>query len=195
MKVTIIRLLSLLTVLVTATPAILQAQAPAQTPTSRAPQAPVNQRPRIQNPGNSGAVKPPDMVCFGYWPNWSVEFVNGEARYVGVNEPDQYFDGEFYWVPEDQTWQWHQESAANSRKPGYGLTANIQKAACNDPVRKSSFPYSAQVYLPQGDMVSGCCRKLTPGEAPVGRHGAPAGVTGTAPALAKPAQPGTPQGH
>jgi hypothetical protein len=53
----------------------------------------------------------------------------------------------------------------------FALSATIQKESCQDPVRNQTYPYSAQVNLPQGDMVTGCCRKLKPGEAPVGRHG------------------------
>ncbi len=60
---------------------------------------------------------------------------------------------------------------------GYALSATIQKTSCTDPERKETFPYSAQVNLPQGDMVSGCCRKLKPGEAPVGPHGLPSNNT------------------
>jgi uncharacterized membrane protein len=115
--------------------------------------------------------KPPDMVCFGYGPKWSVQFVNGGARYLGINQPDQDFSGDFYWVPEDNAWSWHRANGLAPANGGYALSATIQKASCNDPVRKQTYPYSAQVNLPQGDMVSGCCRKLKPGEAPVGKHG------------------------
>ena len=113
------------------------------------------------------------MVCFGYYPNWSVQFANGEARYLGVNEPDQYFPGDFYWVEQDKVWEWHRQNDTAPKNGGNGLSASIQKAACDDAERNITYPYSAQVYLPQGDMVSGCCRKLLPGEAPIGRHGLP----------------------
>ncbi len=124
-----------------------------------------------QTSSNQTPNKPPDMVCFGYGPNWSIQFINGEARYLGINQPDQYFSGDFYYVPEDKAWEWHRANGLAPMNGGYSLSANIQKQACQDPVRKETYPYSAQINLPQGDMVSGCCRKLRPGEAPVGKHG------------------------
>jgi uncharacterized membrane protein len=174
------------------------AQVPAQTVTSQGPQAPTSQGARIQNPYGSGP-KPPDMVCFGYYPNWTVQFLNGEARYLGINEPDQYFLGDFYWVEPDKVWEWHRANGVAPTNGSYALSASIQKADCKDPVRKATYPYSSQVYLPQGDMVSGCCRKLLSGEAPVGRHGAP--TTAAAPQAPAPAprtqapatQPGIPR--
>lgn len=122
-------------------------------------------------PSTQASPKPPDMVCFGYGPKWSVQFINGEARYLGINQPDQTFLGDFYWVPEDKAWEWHRANGLAPMNGGYDLSATIQKAACTDPVRKQTYPYSGQVNLPTGDMVSGCCRKLKPGEAPVGKHG------------------------
>ncbi len=124
-----------------------------------------------QTSSNQASSKPPDMVCFGYGPNWSIQFISGEARYLGINQPDQYFSGDFYYVPEDKAWEWHRANGLAPMNGGYGLSASIQKQACQDPVRKETYPYSAQINLPQGDMVSGCCRKLRPGEAPVGKHG------------------------
>jgi uncharacterized membrane protein len=126
---------------------------------------------QTEAPADQTPPKPPDMVCFGYGPKWSVQFINGEARYLGMNQPDQTFLGDFYWVPEDKAWEWHRADGLAPMNGGYALSATIQKAACADPVRKRSYPYSSQVNLPQGDMVSGCCRKLRPGEAPVGKHG------------------------
>jgi uncharacterized membrane protein len=140
--------------------------------TSQGPTAP-NQQPQIQNPGNLDNRRPPDIVCFGYGPNWSIQFVNGAARYLGINQPDQTLLGDFYYVPQDKAWEWHRANGLAPMNGSFDLSATIQKQACNDPVRKMTFPYSAQVNLPQGDMVSGCCRKLKPGEAPVGKHGLP----------------------
>ena len=56
---------------------------------------------------------------------------------------------------------------------GGGLTATITKGKCIDKTQPDTkeFPYQGQVYLPEGDTVNGCCRKLKPGEAPVGPHG------------------------
>ena len=126
------------------------------------------------------------MVCFGYYPNWSVQFVNGDARYVGYDEPDQYFAGHFYWFSKDNAWDWHpSDNAAPANDNSYNMSAWIEKAECRDVVLNATMPYSAQVYLPQGDMVSGCCRKLKPGEAIIGRHGVPpadAGPNVSAPA-------------
>ncbi len=138
----------------------------AQTTTN--PLAPAPANPANQTP----PPKAPDMVCWGSGPNWSIQFVSWGARYLGINQPDQDFLGGFFWVPEDKVWAWHR---TNGLAPisGYGLSAVIKKASCTDPVRKETFPYSAQVNLPQGDMVSGCCRKLRAGEAPVGPHGVP----------------------
>ena len=171
--------------------------AAAQTPgqqatTSQGPQAATNPRPRVTNPGASTAARPPDMVCFGYYPNWSVQFINGEARYLGINEPDQTFLGDFYWVAEDKVWEWHRANGLAPMNGNYGLSASVRKEACQDSVQKETFPYSSQVYLPQGDMVSGCCRKLKPGEAPVGKHGAPS-TTPERPAPATGTQPGIPR--
>ena len=84
------------------------------------------------------------MVCFGYGPRWSIQFINGEARYLGINQPDQNFLGDFYWVPEDKAWEWHRANDLAPMNGNYGLSATIQKASCNDPVRKQTYPYSAR---------------------------------------------------
>lgn len=111
--------------------------------------------------------KPPDMVCFGNDPSWSIQFVAGGARYVGMSESDRSWVGDFFWVPSLNTWAWHPtDPQAASR-----LTAFMHKAACVDPVRNEHFPWTAEVNLPEGDMVGGCCRKLKPGEAVVGPKG------------------------
>ena len=166
---TTLHLIAFLLLLTFATAAAAQA---GQADTSQGPTAP-NQQPQMQNPGNTDNRRPPDMVCFGYGPNWSVQFINGEARYLGINQPDQYFMGDFYWVPEAKAWNWHRANGLAPMNGSFGLSATVQKQACQDPVRKMTFPYSSQVNLPSGDMVSGCCRKLKPGEAPVGKHGLP----------------------
>jgi uncharacterized membrane protein len=136
--------------------------------TTENPLAPPPANPATQAP----SPKPPDMVCWGSGPNWSIQFVSWGARYLGINQPDRDFLGGFFWVPEDKVWAWHRTGGL-APTSGYGLSATITKSSCTDPVRKETFPYSAQVNLPQGDMVSGCCRKLKPGEAPVGPHGVP----------------------
>src|SRR4051794_39548205 len=74
----------------------------AQTPSSQAPQTAVGRSPLVENPALPNSPKAPDMVCFGYYPSWSVQFINGEARYLGDNEPDRYFRGNFYWVPDEK---------------------------------------------------------------------------------------------
>ncbi|MGB8771413.1 MAG: hypothetical protein WCC92_17475 [Candidatus Korobacteraceae bacterium] len=137
-------------------------------PLEQAPAKPANQVP---------PPKPPDMVCFGEGPNWSIQFVSWGARYLGINQPDQDFLGGFFWVPNQKVWAWQRKNNLATMGGGYGLSATIQKTSCTDPVRKETFPYSAQVNLPSGDMVSGCCRKLKPGEAPVGPHGLPSNNT------------------
>ncbi len=141
---------------------------------------------------NQASPKPPDMVCFGYGPKWSIQFVNGAARYLGVNQPDQDFLGDFYYVPQDKAWEWHRANGLAPMNGGYDMSATIQKTSCQDPERKQTFPYSAQVNLPQGDMVSGCCRKLKPGEAAIGKHGLEqtAPTSGTGNSANSPAQPG-----
>lgn len=138
--------------------------------TSQGPQAPFYRPPSVQNPQKLSHPMIPDIVCFGYYPNWSVQFLNGEARYLGINQPDKYFRGSFYWVPDEKTWEWHRQDA-RTRVGQYSLSANVQELACTDTVKNKKYPYTGQIYLPQGDMVSGCCRKLLPGEAPVGPHG------------------------
>jgi uncharacterized membrane protein len=125
----------------------------------------------IPNQGGQTPPKPPDMVCFGYGPKWSIQFVNGAARYLGINQPDQTLLGDFYWVPQDKAWEWHRANDLAPMNGSFALSATIQKQACTDRVRNATYPFSAQVNLPQGDIVSGCCRKLRPGEAAVGPHG------------------------
>ncbi len=130
--------------------------------------------PGAQTPANSAkqtaSPKPPDMVCWGSGPDWSIQFASWGARYLGINEPDQDFLGAFYWVPKDRVWAWHRTDGFTSTN-GNDLSAIIKEASCTDPVRKETFPYSAQVNLAQGGIVNGCCRKLKAGEAPVGPHG------------------------
>ncbi len=181
-----------------ALPALGQAANPAQTPTSQAPTAPVTS-PRIEHPGAPKEANPPDMVCFGYYPRWSLQFINGEARYIGYNESDRYFEGDFYWVPDENAWEWHRANGLAPVNGSYGLSATIEKTVCNDPVQKTTNPYSAEVYLPEGDMVSGCCRRLKPGEAAIGRHGAPQTAVSPNTPAAPPAAPAPsnppPAGH
>ena len=164
-----LRLAAILSILIIAGfTAAQQANQPAQ---NSAPQTQAVPPSQIIVPGQEKAPKPPDMVCFGYGPKWSIQFVNGAARYLGVNQPDQTLLGDFYWVAQDNAWEWHRANGLAPMNGSFGLSATVQKQACTDPVRKSTYPYSAQVNLPQGDMVSGCCRKLRPGEAAVGPHG------------------------
>jgi uncharacterized membrane protein len=122
--------------------------------------------PKASPPTNS-SPKPPDLVCFGNQPDWSIQFTANGARYIAMNEPDRGYIGSFHWVPEMNAWSWN-PTDLGQKEP---LTAVIKKASCVDPVRKWTVPYSAQVNLPHGDMASGCCRKLKPGEAPVGPGG------------------------
>ncbi len=131
---------------------------------------PVAQTPA--NPANQTAPpKPPDMVCWGNNPDWSIQFASWGARYVGINQPDQDFAGHFIWAPEDKVWVWQRTNQLLG--PVNGLSAVIKTASCKDPFHEETFPYSAQVNLPEGDTVNGCCRKLKAGEAPVGPHGVP----------------------
>jgi uncharacterized membrane protein len=124
--------------------------------------------PQSPNTGASkSAPKPPDLVCFGNGPDWSIQFTAQGARYVGMNESDRVFIGSFHWVPEMSAWSWNPTDLGQDQP----LTAVIKKASCVDMVRKWTVPYSAQVNLPSGNMVSGCCRRLKPGEAPVGPGG------------------------
>jgi uncharacterized membrane protein len=175
-------------------PAPAAAQAAPQTEAATKPQtsaadlpgAPKSKGALIQNIGETKDPTPPDMVCFGYGPKWSVQFTNGEARYLGINQPDQAFLGDFYWVSEEQSWEWHRANGLAPMNGNFGLSASIQKESCQDPVRHETFPYTGQINLPQGDMVSGCCRKLKPGEAPVGKHGLQP-ATNTAQAAGAPA--------
>ena len=172
-----------------------QATSPVQPPSASSGSAPSG-TPSVQGPHNPpGTPKPPDMVCFGYGPNWSIQFVNGAAQYLGINQPNQVLLGDFYYVPEDRSWEWHRASGLAPMNGNFDLSASIQKESCKDPVRKMTFPYSAQVNLPQGDMVSGCCRKLRPGEAAVGKHGLPSqpGTSGSDSSNTT-AQPGSSQG-
>jgi len=110
----------------------------------------------------------PDMVCFGNNPRWSFQFGAQAARTLGISEGDKYWIGNFTYV--DGQWTWHGSPASGS---GGGLTATITKGKCIDKTQADTkeFPYQGQVYLPEGDIVNGCCRKLKPNEAPVGPHG------------------------
>src|ERR1035438_4902352 len=96
----------------------------------------------------------PDMVCFGNNPRWSFQFGDKAARTLGISEGDKYWIGKFMYV--DGQWSGH-GSAATSKA---GPAADTKE-----------FPYTGQVYLPEGDIVNGCCRKLKLNEAPVGPHG------------------------
>jgi len=110
----------------------------------------------------------PDIVCFGNNPRWSFQFGEQAARTLGITEGDTYWIGKFMYV--DGQWSWHGSAATGS---GGGLTATITKGKCIDNTQADTkeFPYQGQVYLPEGNIVNGCCRKLKPGEAPVGPHG------------------------
>jgi uncharacterized membrane protein len=134
---------------------------------------PQQQTPAAKSASPTATPNPPDMVCFGEGPKWSIQFVSWGARYIGFNEPDRDFLGGFFWVPDQKAWVWQRKNGLAPMDGGYALSATIQKASCTDPESKQKFPYSAQVNMPQGDMVSGCCRKLKAGEAPVGPHGMP----------------------
>ncbi len=120
------------------------------------------------NPTES--TKMPDMVCWGSGPDWSVQFASWGARYLGINEPDRDFRGHFFWAPDEKAWVW-QRTNDNLPVSGPYLSAVVKETSCTDPSTRKPFPYSAQVSLPQGDTVSGCCRRLKAGEAPVGSQG------------------------
>ena len=168
MQRTIARLAVVFSLTTVAVMAVAQAASQSNSSSSQTQSVP---RSQILYPDQTGAPKAPDMVCFGYGPKWSIQFVNGAARYLGVNQPDQTLLGDFYWVAQDKAWEWHRANNLAPMNGSFGMSATIQKQACTDPVRKQTYPYSAQVNLPQGDIVSGCCRKLMPGEAAVGKHG------------------------
>ena len=113
-------------------------------------------------------TKIPDLVCFGNNPRWSFQFGESAARTLGISEGDTYWIGKFTYV--DGQWSWHGNPATGS---GGGLTATITKGKCIDNTQPDTkeFKYQGQVYLPEGNIVNGCCRRLKPGEAPVGPHG------------------------
>jgi len=130
-----------------------------------------------QTPAGKSAKKvpemPPYMACFGDGPKWSIEFVSWGARYLGgVNQPNQDFLGGFFWVSDEKAWVWQMAS-------GNTLSAKIRKAECTESGGKQTYPYAALVYLPDGDILGGCCSKLKPGEAPVSPQNAPAIKTPT----------------
>ncbi len=118
-----------------------------------------------------------DMVCWGSGPAWSFQFGSWGARYLGVNTPDQNFPGHFYWVSKDKSWVWQQRTLDLAPKGRPNLSAVITESACTDPVDHKTYRYSARVNLPQGDAVTGCCRRLKSGEAPIGPHGVPPNET------------------
>ncbi len=139
-------------------------QAPRPKRAKKAASKPVPQLPTSQ---------PPDMVCFGEEPAWSIQFVSWGARYLGVNQPDKDFPGAFFWEPAQKVWMWQRENNIAPVSTGDVLSATIQTASCTDPQRKGVFPFAAVVSLPQGDLLSGCCRKLKEGEAPAAPHATP----------------------
>jgi uncharacterized membrane protein len=114
----------------------------------------------------------PDMVCWGHTPDWSIQFGSWGTRYLGIDQPDRNFLGDFHWVPEDAAWVW-QRTVGFAESTSPDLTAVIKRSSCADSVTKKTFPYSARVGLPQGDAVSGCCRNLKADEAPIGPQGVP----------------------
>jgi uncharacterized membrane protein len=89
-----------------------------------------------------------------------------------MSQPDQTFRGHFYWASEDKVWVWQLTSGVDPISR-HALSAVIKETSCTDAIQKSVYPYSAQVSLPQGDTVSGCCRKLKAGEASIGTQGVP----------------------
>ena len=116
---------------------------------------------------------PPYMVCSGEEPKWSIQFVSWGAHFLGgANQPDQDFLGGFFWLSDEKVWVWQMAS-------GNALSAKIRKASCTEAGASQTYPYAALVYLPQGDILGGCCRKLKPGEAPVSPQNAPAIKTPT----------------
>jgi uncharacterized membrane protein len=131
-----------------------------------------------QAPARKSATKvlpdmPPYMACFGDGAKWNIQFISWGARYQGgVNQPDQDFLGGFFWESDDKVWVWQMAS-------GNALSAKIRKASCTEAGASQTYPYAALVYLPQGDILGGCCRKLKPGEAPVSPQNAPAIKTPT----------------
>lgn len=139
----------------------------AQTTTNPTPQAPANP---------AAPTRVPEMVCWGNGPHWSIQFASWGARYLGISQPDQTFRGHLYSAPEDKAWVWQRTSGVDPSS-GPALSAVIKETSCTDTVQKKIYPYSAQVSLPQGDTVSGCCRKLKAGEAPIGPQGVPSNDT------------------
>ena len=134
-----------------------------QDTTNPSGQAPAAKRPKqVPKPPD----KPPDMVCFGQDPKFSIQFVSWGARYLGIKQPDKDFRGGFFWVPDQKVWLWQQGNNLAPVGGGDVLLARVQKAVCTDPGRNGTFPFAVVVTLPQGDMLSGCCRLLKAGEAP-----------------------------
>ena len=117
--------------------------------------------------------QPPDMVCFGEEPAWSIQFVSWGARYLDVNQPNRDFPGTFFWESGQKVWMWQRENNLAPVGTGDVLSATIQTASCTDPAHKGTFPFAAVVTLPQGDLLSGCCRKLKEGEAPAAPRATP----------------------
>ena len=100
--------------------------APAATPDAPAA-TPVSKGARIQNFNEVKEANPPDMVCFGYGPKWSIQFTNGAARYLGVNQPDQDFLGAFYWDSDMKVWNWHREDDLAPMNGSFALSGTISK--------------------------------------------------------------------
>jgi hypothetical protein len=106
----------------------------------------------------------PELVCFGSNPSWSFQFGPQAARTLGVSGGDKYWKGKFTYI--DDKWSWHGTPANDSSAE---LTATITKRKCVDKTQTDAkdFPYESRIIRPEGDTVTGCCRKLKRSEAPV----------------------------
>jgi uncharacterized membrane protein len=110
---TLIRCIAILSLSATMVSTVAQT---ATNPVAQAPAKPAKQ---------TAPPKPPDIVCWGNNPRWSIQFTSWGARYVGINQPDQDFLGRFIWAPEDDVWVWQRTKPFLA--PASGLAAVIKR--------------------------------------------------------------------
>src|SRR3974377_802944 len=116
--------------------------------------------PSTSKPLEKPTPQVPDLVCFGSNPNWSFQFGQQAARALDVSGGDKYWTGKFTYV--DGKWSWH---GTLSPGPGAALAATMTKRKGVNKTQADfkDFPYQGQISRPEGDIVSGGCRKLKRG--------------------------------
>lgn len=99
--------------------------------------------------------------CQGNEPFWNIEIVDGRATYTALAEPEgpRDFGGELTQISGEtpQSWEWR---GFDSPKMGPELIVSIIEQTCLDTMSDETPPFShrARVTLPEGEVLTGCCR-------------------------------------